>query len=156
MRLVLTSEETDVRALHMVDDEHSGTKGRGGMRKQSRLLAVWRLRLARLVLLPVTPGLQHCCWIFTLSQHLGTLGSSWNLCVFANSQSQLLKRLHLQSQRKKNAGNLLRGQEAKTSPYSRVNTSREHRHFSILAPTTGTTLMCDLHLCFSSLVSEVT
>lgn len=31
MRLVSTSEgNSDVRALHTVDDEHSGTKGRAG------------------------------------------------------------------------------------------------------------------------------
>lgn len=52
MRLVLTSERTDVRALHMVDDEHSGTKGRGGMRKQGRGFWLSRLRLAQLVLCP--------------------------------------------------------------------------------------------------------
>ena len=122
---------------------------KGEVRKQEEAAGCLEAEAGMARSLPLTP------WDFftspggfSRSQRLGTLGSSWNLCVFANSQSQLLKRLHLRSQRKKTVGNLLRGLRRPRPAFTRVSTSG-NTGISPSLHLTGTTLMCDLHLCFS-------
>lgn len=120
------------------------------MRKQDEAAGCLEAEAGMARSLPMTPPglLYQAWWIFTPSQHLGALGSSWNLCVFANSQSRLLKRLHLHSQREKTAGNLLRGLRRPRPALTRVSASG-NTGISPSSQLTGTILMCDLHLCFS-------
>ena len=48
--------ETDVRALHTVDDEHSWDQRKGGMRKQNEAAGCLEAEAGTASSLPVTPG----------------------------------------------------------------------------------------------------